>query len=97
MLCHHVNIGEDRDAALADAKRFLDLYDGANYTRERLEAWLAYGAPRDVIGQLRRYVGSGCNRITLRLATMGDAMTQLHRLTNEVLPFVDGAYAVGIG
>jgi hypothetical protein len=50
-----------------------------------------------VIAQLRRYAGSGCNRITLRLATMGDAMTQLRRLTEEVLPFVDGDRAAGVG
>jgi hypothetical protein len=30
VLCHHVNIAEDSDTALADAKRFLDLYHGAN-------------------------------------------------------------------
>jgi alkanesulfonate monooxygenase SsuD/methylene tetrahydromethanopterin reductase-like flavin-dependent oxidoreductase (luciferase family) len=97
VLCHHVNIGEDAEECLADAKRFLDLYYSANYARERLDAWLAYGTPRDVIAQLRRYAGSGCNRITLRLATMGDAMTQLRRLTEEVLPFVDGDRAAGVG
>jgi alkanesulfonate monooxygenase SsuD/methylene tetrahydromethanopterin reductase-like flavin-dependent oxidoreductase (luciferase family) len=88
VLCHHININEDADAALADAKRYLDLYYGANYTKERLQAWLAYGSPRDCIAQLRRYVGSGCNRITFRLVTMGDPMQQFRRLTEEVLPFV---------
>jgi len=43
VLCHHININEDADAALADAKRYLDLYYGANYTKERLQAWLAMG------------------------------------------------------
>jgi alkanesulfonate monooxygenase SsuD/methylene tetrahydromethanopterin reductase-like flavin-dependent oxidoreductase (luciferase family) len=86
VLCHHVNINEDRDAALADGKQFLDLYYAANYSRERLEAWLAYGSPRDVVAQLQRYAGSGCSRVTVRLATMGDAMAQLRRLTEEVLP-----------
>jgi alkanesulfonate monooxygenase SsuD/methylene tetrahydromethanopterin reductase-like flavin-dependent oxidoreductase (luciferase family) len=89
VLCHDVNIGEDKDAALADARRFLDLYYAANYSRERLETWLAYGPPRDVIAQLQRYVGSGCNRIAVRFATMGDATQQLRRLNEEVLPFVD--------
>jgi alkanesulfonate monooxygenase SsuD/methylene tetrahydromethanopterin reductase-like flavin-dependent oxidoreductase (luciferase family) len=88
VLCHHVNINEDADAALADAKRYLDLYYGANYTKERLQAWVAYGSPADCIAQLRRYVGCGCNRITFRLVTMGDVMGQFHRLTEEVLPFV---------
>lgn len=88
VLCHHVNINEDADTALADAKQYLDLYYGANYTKERLKAWLAYGSPRDCIEQLRRYVDSGCNRITFRLVTMGDAMQQFRRLTEDVLPFV---------
>jgi alkanesulfonate monooxygenase SsuD/methylene tetrahydromethanopterin reductase-like flavin-dependent oxidoreductase (luciferase family) len=88
-LCHNVNIGEDSEAALADAKQFLDRYYGANYSRERLVAWLAYGPPHQVIAQLRGYVGSGCNRIALRLATMGDAANQFRRLTEEVLPFVN--------
>jgi alkanesulfonate monooxygenase SsuD/methylene tetrahydromethanopterin reductase-like flavin-dependent oxidoreductase (luciferase family) len=90
VLCHHVNIAKDSDTALADAKRFLDLYYGANYSHERLAAWLVYGPPQQVIAQLRRYLGSGCNRITLRLATTGDATTQFRRLTEEVLPFVNG-------
>jgi alkanesulfonate monooxygenase SsuD/methylene tetrahydromethanopterin reductase-like flavin-dependent oxidoreductase (luciferase family) len=88
VLCHHININEDADAALADAKRYLDLYYGANYTKQRLEAWLAYGSPKDCIAQLQRYVDCGCNRITFRLVTMGDAMHQFRRLTEEVLPFV---------
>ena len=88
VLCHHVNINEDAEAALADAKRYLDLYYEADYTRERLQAWLAYGSPRDCIAQLQRYVGCGCNRITFRLVTMGDPMRQLRRLVEEVLPFV---------
>jgi hypothetical protein len=78
-----------RPHALADAKQFLDRYYGANYSRERLAAWLAYGPPHQVLAQLRGYVGSGCNRIALRLATMGDAANQFRRLTEEVLPFVN--------
>jgi alkanesulfonate monooxygenase SsuD/methylene tetrahydromethanopterin reductase-like flavin-dependent oxidoreductase (luciferase family) len=88
VLCHHVNITEDSGAALNDAKQFLDLYYGANYSRKRLAAWLAFGPPHQVIAQLRRYLDCGCNRITLRLATMGDATVQFRRLTEDVLPFV---------
>jgi alkanesulfonate monooxygenase SsuD/methylene tetrahydromethanopterin reductase-like flavin-dependent oxidoreductase (luciferase family) len=88
VLCHHININEDADAALADAKRYLDLYYGANYTKERLEAWGVYGSPKDCVAHLRRYLGTGCNRITFRLVTMGDAMAQFQRFTQEVLPFV---------
>jgi hypothetical protein len=85
---HHVNVNDDREAALVDSKRFLDLYYSADYSRERLEAWLTCGPPRDCIAHLQRYAASGCRRITFRISTMGDAMAQLRRLVEEVLPYV---------
>ena len=88
VLYHPINVGDDREAALADSKKFLDLYYGANYSKERLEAWLTYGSPRDCIEHLRRFKESGCNRVTFRISTMGDPMAQLRRVTEEVLPFV---------
>jgi alkanesulfonate monooxygenase SsuD/methylene tetrahydromethanopterin reductase-like flavin-dependent oxidoreductase (luciferase family) len=88
ILCALVNINPDREAALADAKQYLDLYYGANYTRERLEAWGAYGSPAQCVQWLRRFIGSGCERVTFRLATMSDATEQFRRLTEEVLPQV---------
>ena len=88
VLYHHVNVNDDKDAALADSKKFLDLYYSADYSRERLEAWLTYGPPRDCIAHLQRYAACGCRRITFRISTMGDPMAQLRRLTEEVLPFV---------
>ena len=86
VLCALVNINPDREAALADAKRYLDLYYGATYTRARLEAWGAFGSPAECAAWIRRYVGSGCARITFRLATMGDAAAQFRLLTQAVLP-----------
>ncbi|MGE0415421.1 MAG: LLM class flavin-dependent oxidoreductase [Acetobacteraceae bacterium] len=88
VLCHHVNIADDPDMALADAKRYLDGYYGANYTPDRLRAWGVYGPPAHCIEQIRRFVGSGCERITFRLATTGDAMTQFRRLAEDVLPHI---------
>jgi alkanesulfonate monooxygenase SsuD/methylene tetrahydromethanopterin reductase-like flavin-dependent oxidoreductase (luciferase family) len=89
VLYHHVNINEDRDASLTDSKTFLDLYYGANYSKERLESWLSYGSPRDCIADIRRYQACGCNRMTFRISTMGDPMHQLKRLAEEVLPYID--------
>jgi alkanesulfonate monooxygenase SsuD/methylene tetrahydromethanopterin reductase-like flavin-dependent oxidoreductase (luciferase family) len=88
VLYHHINVSDDKDAALADSKKFLDLYYTANYSKERLEAWLTYGTPRDCIEQLKRYKAHGCKRVTFRISTMGDPMAQLKRVTEEVLPFV---------
>lgn len=89
VLYHHINVGDDREAALADSKQFLDRYYGADYTRERLEAWLTYGSPKDCIEHLRSYRDHGVRRVTFRISTMGDAATQLRRVTEEVLPFVN--------
>lgn len=89
VLYHHINVNEDKDEALADSKKFLDLYYTADYSKERLESWLTYGSPRDCIEQLRCYSAAGCRRITFRLSTMGDPMGQLRRVVEEVLPFVD--------
>jgi alkanesulfonate monooxygenase SsuD/methylene tetrahydromethanopterin reductase-like flavin-dependent oxidoreductase (luciferase family) len=88
VLYHHVNVNDDKDAALADSKRFLDLYYSADYSKERLEAWLTYGPPRDCIAHLQSFAASGCRRITFRISTMGDPMAQLRRLVEEVLPYV---------
>jgi alkanesulfonate monooxygenase SsuD/methylene tetrahydromethanopterin reductase-like flavin-dependent oxidoreductase (luciferase family) len=88
VLYHHINVGEDEEACLADSKTFLDLYYGANYTRERLEGWLTHGPPQRCIEDLRRWKEAGCRRITFRLSTMGDPIAQLRRVTEEVLPFV---------
>jgi len=89
VLYHHINVNDDKAAALADSKTFLDLYYSADYSKERLESWLTYGSPRDCIAQLEQYKASGCRRITFRISTMGDAMLQLRRLTEKVLPYVD--------
>src|SRR6185436_11764480 len=35
VLYHHINVNDDKAAAFADSKTFLDLYYSANYTRER--------------------------------------------------------------
>ena len=88
VLYHHINVNDYRDAALADSKKFLDLYYTANYSKERLEAWLTCGTPRDCIEHLKRYKAHGCKRVTFRISTMGDPMAQLRRVTEEVLPFV---------
>src|SRR5581483_1881947 len=88
VLYHHINVNDDKTAALADSKRFLDLYYTADYSQERLESWLTYGPPRDCIAHLKQFEEVGCRRVTFRISTMGDPMTQLRRLTEEVLPFV---------
>src|SRR4029450_2598472 len=47
VLYHHINVNADKQGALADSKKFLDLYYSADYTKARLESWLTYGSPRE--------------------------------------------------
>src|SRR5262249_31163347 len=86
---HHINVNADKQEALADSKKFLDLYYSADYTKARLEAWLTYGSPRECVAHLKRFKAAGCRRITVRISTMGDPMAQFRRLVEDVLPYVD--------
>ena len=81
-------MNEDREAALAETKRFLDLYYSIDYTRARIEAWSALGSPEECVESLRRFRGTGMERITLRLAAW-DQVGQLERVVREVLPHVN--------
>jgi alkanesulfonate monooxygenase SsuD/methylene tetrahydromethanopterin reductase-like flavin-dependent oxidoreductase (luciferase family) len=89
VLYHHVNVNADQAAALADSKKFLDLYYAADYSKARIESWLTYGSPRQCVEQIKRFKAAGCRRITFRISTMGDVMEQFRRLVEEVLPYVD--------
>jgi alkanesulfonate monooxygenase SsuD/methylene tetrahydromethanopterin reductase-like flavin-dependent oxidoreductase (luciferase family) len=89
VLYHHINVNADKQEALADSKKFLDLHYSADYTKARLEAWLTYGSPRECVEHIKRFKASGCRRITFRISTMGDPMAQLRRLVEDVLPYVD--------
>ena len=88
ILYHHINVNDDKEDALADSKRFLDLYYGADYSKERLEAWLTYGSPRECVEHLKTYKDSGCRRVTFRISTMRDPLAQFRRVVEEVLPYV---------
>jgi alkanesulfonate monooxygenase SsuD/methylene tetrahydromethanopterin reductase-like flavin-dependent oxidoreductase (luciferase family) len=89
ILYHHINVNADKQEALADSKKFLDLYYSADYTQARLESWLTYGSPRECTEHIERFKASGCRRITFRISTMGDPMEQFRRLVEDVLPYVD--------
>lgn len=85
---HNINVNEDRDAAYDETKRFLDAYYSTSYSRERIEAWTAFGSPEQCIQNLRSFRGTGMQRITLRMCSW-DQVGQLNRVVNEVLPYVN--------
>ncbi len=48
-LYYNINVNEDREAAFAESKRFLDAYYGVDYNRAWLERWVAFGSPEEWI------------------------------------------------
>jgi alkanesulfonate monooxygenase SsuD/methylene tetrahydromethanopterin reductase-like flavin-dependent oxidoreductase (luciferase family) len=86
---HNININPDRNAALAESKRFLDEYYGPVFAPEMIASWTAAGTPEQCAGHLRDLANDGAKAITLRI-TSWDQNGQFQRLVNEVLPRVRG-------
>src|SRR5256885_1030141 len=84
-LYYNVNINEDREAAAAESKKFLDLYYGFDITRPRLDIWVAYGPPEEVIGKVREFADAGAKEITFRITSF-EQRRQYQRLVKEILP-----------
>ncbi len=92
-LYYNVNVNEDREAAAAESKRFLDTYYGFDISRPRLDVWVAYGGPEEVIAKIVAFAAAGAKEITIRL-TSWDQRGQLDRLMREVIPAL-GPVAIG--
>ncbi len=82
---HNINVNEDRDAAFAESKQFLDSYYSVDYRPDMLQRWVAAGSPAQCIQSLQRYVDAGATTILLRV-TGYDQKRQFKRVTEEVLP-----------
>ena len=87
-LYHNVYVGNDAATCLSEASSFLNAYYETEFSRERTQAWCTYGTPDDCIDDLRRWRGSGLQRVTMRLASF-DQSGQFDRLVNDVLPYVN--------
>lgn len=85
MAYHNVNLNPDRQAALEESKRFLDLYYGPVFTPQMVEAWTAAGTPEQCIEHLRGLFAEGPKSVTLRITSWRQA-DQLERLIGDVLP-----------
>ena len=84
-LYHNINVNDDRDAALAESKRFLDIYYSEDMATTRVESWTAAGSPQQCVEHLRAYERMGFDEVTLR-CTSWDQPGQLRRVIDEVLP-----------
>src|SRR5437660_1589975 len=84
-LYHNININEDRAAALAEAKAFLDTYYTAKFMPGFVEQWTVAGGPKECAQQLRAYFAAGLGHMALRLASWSQR-GQLERFLGEVAP-----------
>lgn len=84
-LYHNINVNEDRDAALAESKKFLDVYYTEDYSLDFVGEWVACGSPEQIIEHLRVYERIGFDEVTLRI-TSWNQLEQLERVINEVVP-----------
>src|ERR671916_1320054 len=90
-LYYNINVGEAREAALDEAKMFLDTYYYTDYDRERLKRWVAYGSPEECVEQIRAFIEAGATTVTLRMAAY-DQKAQFERVTREVLPALQSVF-----
>lgn len=84
-LYHNININEDRQAALAESKAFLDAYYTANFSAAFVEQWTVAGSPKQCVDELRAYFAAGLGHMALRLASWNQR-DQLARFVDEVAP-----------
>ena len=84
-LYHNINVNEDRDAALTEARAFLDAYYTAKFSPQFVEQWTIAGGPRECAEQLRAYSAAGLGHMALRLASWNQR-AQLARFLGEVAP-----------
>ncbi len=82
---YNINVNEDREAALAESRRYLEAYYNTEYSDEMLDLWVAMGTPEQCIADIQSYVDAGATTITLRLVGY-DQQSMYDRVVNEVLP-----------
>jgi alkanesulfonate monooxygenase SsuD/methylene tetrahydromethanopterin reductase-like flavin-dependent oxidoreductase (luciferase family) len=76
-----VNLGQDPDAASAEADRFLNLYYGMNIWGDR---WGPYGPSELAIERVRSYEAAGAQTVVVRFASF-DQERQLQTFLDEVV------------
>lgn len=87
-LYHNIIVNEDKQAALEEAKRFLDIYYTTDFPLEVIDGWVATGSPEECAERLRTMQAVGFDETTLRIAGW-DQFGQLKRVMEEVLPLAN--------
>ena len=84
-LFYNVLINQDREAALQEAKQFLDTYYMTDFSREVVELWTALGATEQCVETIRQYLDAGVRTLIVRFPCKNQ-LEQLDLFVNEVIP-----------
>lgn len=84
-ICYNLNINDDAGAAFAEAKRFMDAYYMADYSREYLANWVGWGPPAECARLTQQFIDAGARTFVLRFPGL-DWPAQMRRFAEEVVP-----------
>jgi alkanesulfonate monooxygenase SsuD/methylene tetrahydromethanopterin reductase-like flavin-dependent oxidoreductase (luciferase family) len=84
-LYFNVHIGEDRQRAHEESKKFIDLYYTTDFPKETVDMWIAHGSVSACAEHINRFIEAGVQLFTLRL-TAWDQKGQLRRVVDELMP-----------
>ena len=85
-LYYNVHVGEPGEA-YAESKRFLDGYYNADFDRDFVEMWTAFGSPEACAEKIHEFREAGVQLMSVRFSAF-DQMAQLRRFIQEVVPLL---------
>ncbi len=84
-LYFNVHVGEHRQRAYEESKKFIDLYYMTDFPKETVDLWIAYGDVQSCAEYIHRFIDAGVQGFTLRL-TSWDQKGQFRRVVDELMP-----------
>jgi alkanesulfonate monooxygenase SsuD/methylene tetrahydromethanopterin reductase-like flavin-dependent oxidoreductase (luciferase family) len=80
-----INLNDDRGAARAEGKRFLDTYYSMDCSEELLDRWGAFGSAEDVLDRIGQFLERGLDLPIIRFASF-DQPHQMEEAQRTLLP-----------
>ncbi len=81
----NLNINDDRGAAYAESKRFLDEYYSSDWPEWKVNVWTGYGSAAECVERVQAFQAAGAETMIIRF-TSYDQKTQLARFLADVAP-----------
>lgn len=84
-LFYNVLVNEDREAALQEAKHFLDTYYMTDFPREVVELWTALGPVDQCVETIRQFLDAGVRSLMVRFPCK-EQQAQLDLFVDQIVP-----------